>query len=149
MTTPATASRQNVTLPHIPELYNPDFLNVLLPKQPEKMSIEVDTTPKPTNPMIAALQATAHQVLTTNSAAAYDSTLSPTLDAFQKVNGESGDSLARCLSNSWKEDPGLTLRIIWNLRSIPDGKGDKKAFYRCESIFMSGLRLRFTHHLDV
>src|SRR5277367_3770892 len=122
MTTPATASRQNVTLPSIPELYNPDFLNLLLPKQPEKMSIEVDTAPKPTNPMIAALQATAHQALTTNRAAAYDSTLSPTLDAFQKVNGESGDALATCLSNSWTEDPGLTLRIIWNLRSIPDGK---------------------------
>ncbi|PPQ86401.1 hypothetical protein CVT25_003581, partial [Psilocybe cyanescens] len=37
--------------------------------------------------------------------------------------------LEQTLSNSWNEDPAWILRIIWNLRSIHDGKGEKEAFY--------------------
>jgi hypothetical protein len=34
------------------------------------------------------------------------------------------------LAKAWEEDPSLTLRIIWNTRSIHNGKGDKELFYR-------------------
>ncbi|KAI0262261.1 hypothetical protein BGY98DRAFT_1092197 [Russula aff. rugulosa BPL654] len=34
------------------------------------------------------------------------------------------------LAKAWAEDPALTLKIIWNTRSIHDGKGDKELFYR-------------------
>ncbi|KIJ06903.1 hypothetical protein PAXINDRAFT_51147, partial [Paxillus involutus ATCC 200175] len=34
------------------------------------------------------------------------------------------------LENAWSEDPVLTVRIIWNARSIHDGKGDKELFDR-------------------
>jgi len=35
------------------------------------------------------------------------------------------------LAKLWAEDPALTLRVIWNTRSIHDGKGDKELFYKC------------------
>ena len=34
---------------------------------------------------------------------------------------------------AWAEDPDLTLKIIWNLRSIHDGKSEKEGFYRYDS----------------
>jgi hypothetical protein len=123
-------SSQNVILPDIPELYNPDFLDVLLPPSTEPAPIIVDSTPVPANPMIDALDSTLHQTLTHNNAAAYSSTLSATLDAFLAAVNQTGDSLASHLANSWAEDAPLTLRLIWNLRSIHDGKGEKEAFYR-------------------
>ncbi|KIK96089.1 hypothetical protein PAXRUDRAFT_32596 [Paxillus rubicundulus Ve08.2h10] len=81
--------------------------------------------------MVDALRSTAHQKLTTNAAPTYDSTLIPTLDAFLGLDTcVTGEELGRMLENAWAEDPVLTLRIIWNARSILDGKGDKELFYR-------------------
>jgi hypothetical protein len=129
----AAASSQNVTLPDIPELYNPNFLDVLLPAVDVKTSTSApkSSTSTPRNPMIDALQATAKQTFTENLAPAYSSTGSPTLDAFQFLKGHVSErQFNTYLKKAWDEDSSLTLRIIWNLRSIHDGKGDKETFYR-------------------
>lgn len=44
--------------------------------------------------------------------------------------GIPGKKVDRFLGSAWEEDPNLTLRIIWNTRSIHDGKGEKELFYR-------------------
>lgn len=132
----AAASSQNVTLPHIPELYNPNFLDVLVPVVDAKIFESVTNLKQPSgstfrNPMIDALQASAKQMLTENLAPAYNSTGSPTLDAFQFLRCHVSESeLNTYLRNAWDEDSALTLRIIWNLRSIHDGRGEKEIFYR-------------------
>ena len=78
-----------------------------------------------------ALKATSHRTLTDNLDAAYSSTGSPTLDAFYSVRPGCFDpELGGVLEKAWAEDPELTLRIIWNSRSIHDGKGDKEVFYQ-------------------
>ncbi|KAG1743657.1 uncharacterized protein EDB91DRAFT_1125272 [Suillus paluster] len=80
--------------------------------------------------MMDALRSTVHQKLTENASPAFSSTLSTTLDAFQGIRpGVSGSSIDDYLSKAWAEDPALTLRIIWSLRSIHDGKADKELFY--------------------
>ncbi|KAJ6512564.1 hypothetical protein C8R45DRAFT_1087716 [Mycena sanguinolenta] len=78
-----------------------------------------------------ALQQFSHRTQTQNSAPAYDSTSSPTLDAFNQLTRFSwGDRVGDLLDKAWTEDPSVTLKIIWNLRSIHDGKSEKEAFYR-------------------
>jgi hypothetical protein len=80
--------------------------------------------------MMDALRSTAHHKLTENIAPAFGSTLSATLDAFQGVRPYvSGSAINDYLFKAWAEDPALTLRIIWSLRSIHDGKADKELFY--------------------
>ncbi|TFK68453.1 hypothetical protein BDN72DRAFT_841736 [Pluteus cervinus] len=131
----ASGSSQIVTLPDIPELYNPNFLDVLLPPSSNPADdVTLTEASPPTNPMMAALLDSAKEplhTLTANAAPALSSTLNDTLDAF---NGLTRMAYSRQMSDdlakSWKEDKQLTLRIIWNLRSIHDGKGEKEAFYR-------------------
>jgi hypothetical protein len=119
-----SATNQIVTLPFIPELFLPNYLDTLL--RPKKQVQNV--TPK--NPMMKALKQIEHQSYTTNLAPAFDSTLSPVLDLFQGLNHFSSTSeIYRYLENAWAEDPELSLRIIWNARSIHEGKGDKAVFY--------------------
>jgi hypothetical protein len=78
-----------------------------------------------------ALKEEGNQMLTANNSPAFKSTLSPTLDAFFSLTPHAtGHDVHRLLGESWKEDPALTLKIIWNLRSIHEGKGEKKVFYR-------------------
>ncbi|KAJ7908213.1 hypothetical protein B0H13DRAFT_1617705 [Mycena leptocephala] len=78
-----------------------------------------------------ALRQFSHRTLTENYAPAYDSTLSSTLDAFQKLTHFSwGDNVGKLLDKAWAEDSNLTLRIIWHLRSIHEGKSEKEGFYR-------------------
>ncbi|KAG1736398.1 uncharacterized protein EDB91DRAFT_1224725 [Suillus paluster] len=127
----AAASSQNVTLPAIPELTDPNFLDVLLPVAERAKPIKIaETSPAHPNAMMDALRSTAHQKLTENASPAFSSTLSTTLDAFQGIRpGVSGSSIDDYLSKAWAEDPALTLRIIWSLRSIHDGKADKELFY--------------------
>jgi Domain of unknown function (DUF2828) len=130
----AAASSQNVTLPDIPELYNPHFLDLLLPVADVKISEPVTESSTPRNPMVDALKTTITQTLTENFAPAFSYTGSPTLDAFQFLKGHVSESqLNIYLKNAWDEDSSLTLKIIWNLRSIHDGKKDKETFYRCVS----------------
>lgn len=128
MAPPAAATCQNVTLPVIPELYDANFLDALLPKRDVSMEPKVE---EPHHPMMDALKAFAHRTRTTNLDAAFSSTLSPTLDAFQTLRpGCFNPYLRHILKKAWEEDPELTLRIIWNSRSIHDGKGDKEVFYQ-------------------
>ncbi|KAG1762186.1 hypothetical protein EDD22DRAFT_892930 [Suillus occidentalis] len=132
MTAPlAAASSQNVTLPAIPELTNPNFLDVLLPVSEDDSWIRItENTPAHSNAMMDALRSTAHRKLTENYSPAFSSTLSATLDAFNGIRpGVSGSSVDAYLFQAWAEDPALTLRIIWSLRIIHDGKGDKELFY--------------------
>ncbi|KIJ11000.1 hypothetical protein PAXINDRAFT_16090 [Paxillus involutus ATCC 200175] len=126
MSTPAfqtphtAATSQNVTLPPIPELLDLNFIDLLLPAS-------IYHSPED------ALRSTAHQKLTTNAAPTFDSTLIPTLHAFLGLDTYLqviGQELGCMLGNAWAEDPAVTLGIIWNARSIHDGKGDKELFYR-------------------
>ncbi|KAF9479389.1 hypothetical protein BDN70DRAFT_878871 [Pholiota conissans] len=127
------ASTRPVTLPDIPELYNPNYLDVLVPGSTEHLAVE-EVKPvelAPVNPYMDALKATANRTYTENQAQALKSTLSPVLDAFNGLTQDIyGSDISRYLTASWKEDPQLTLRLIWNLRSIHDGVGDKELFYR-------------------
>jgi hypothetical protein len=134
----ATSSTQTIVLPDIPELYEKNFLDILLP---DKGSLTIDsranTTPVVVNPVIEALLESSRRTFTQNDAPAYNSTNSAILDAFNNLSDRTPSSdVDKYLSKSWLEDPGLTLRLIWTLRSIPDGKGLKEAFYRCVSIVL-------------
>ncbi|KAG1807297.1 uncharacterized protein BJ212DRAFT_1387541 [Suillus subaureus] len=132
MTAPlAAASSQNVTLPAIPELTNPNFLDVLLPVSEDAgPMIVTENSPAHSNAMMDALRSTAHHKLTENYSPAFSSTLSTTLDAFNGIRPNvSGSSIDDYLFKAWAENPVLTLRIIWSLRSIHDGKSDKELFY--------------------
>jgi len=122
------ATTQKISLPHICELYDPNFLDVLLPHK-EDIGMKVDDHPR--NPMMEALQANTSRTRTWNGAPAFNSTDSATLDAFNGLNSWAlYPDLVSLLSASWNEDPSLTLRLIWQLRSIHDGKGETEAFYR-------------------
>ena len=130
----SAASSRTVLLPSIPELLNPRFLDVLLP---HTVSIETATVvPAPSNPMIDALKATSRQTFTANMAPAYSGTDSAVLDAFTTLSHyTTWSQIETYLDAAWKEDSNMTLRLIWNLRSIHDGKGEKEAFYRLVLIF--------------
>ncbi|KIP08703.1 hypothetical protein PHLGIDRAFT_68973 [Phlebiopsis gigantea 11061_1 CR5-6] len=86
--------------------------------------------------MIDALMTTENRTRTTNDDPAYASTLSPTLDLFQALRPEcwaddlDGVPLSTKLEKAWQENPELTLRLIWNSRSIHDGKSDRELFYQ-------------------
>jgi hypothetical protein len=133
MSTPgSTSTSQIVTLPHIPELFDPDFLNVLLPPRstPDAgIDMPLDV-PQPENAMINALKSVAHRKYTQNASPAFSSTLSSTLDAFHSLSSYMPqEKINIVLSKAWEEDPVIALRIIWNTRSIHDGKSDKELFY--------------------
>ncbi|KAI0782550.1 hypothetical protein C8Q75DRAFT_737517 [Abortiporus biennis] len=127
----AVTTSQDVTLPLIPELFNPEYMNILLPisqtsNVPKLSAKEHDLK----NPMMDALEEYANRSLTGNGAPALASTESPVLDLFNILRPWSSvEEIYRCLTKAWHEDPQLTLRIIWNVRSIHDGKGDKTIFY--------------------
>ncbi|KAK7006200.1 hypothetical protein R3P38DRAFT_3326058 [Favolaschia claudopus] len=121
---------QITLLPAIPELFDPNFLDHLLPQT----STAKEHVPFiPSHPMMDALNQFSHRKFTANGAHAYDSTLSPTLDAFHCLSHFSWSGTIEHLLGelqAWNEDPQLTLKIIWNLRSIHDGKSDREGFYR-------------------
>ncbi len=126
----AASTSQIVTLLHIPELFDPDFLDVLLPPRSTPDATNVDV-PEPENAFMNALKSVAHRKYTQNAAPAFSSTLSHTLDAFQGLSLHMpSERINVVLSKAWEEDPNIALRVIWNTRSIHDGKGDKELFYR-------------------
>ncbi|KAF8341290.1 uncharacterized protein EI90DRAFT_3011918 [Cantharellus anzutake] len=119
-------SSQIVVLPLIPELLNPNFFDSLLPPQPPKAK----DPPPLTNAFMTALREdVGNRMLTENESPAYRSTLSATLDLFSSGGYLQGSVLHPLLKKSWEEDPAITLRIIYHLRSIHDGKSEKKGFY--------------------
>lgn len=134
MSTPASAAAstsQNVALPHIPELFYPNFLDVLLPPRPALSTGANVGAPVPKSTFMDALKSVAHHKITENGAPAFGSTLSSTLDAFQSLSVDMDTlTIDGVLARAWAEDPALTLKIIWNTRSIHDGKSDKELFYR-------------------
>eukprot|EP01113_Clastostelium_recurvatum_P045317 TRINITY_DN7775_c0_g1_i2.p1 TRINITY_DN7775_c0_g1~~TRINITY_DN7775_c0_g1_i2.p1 ORF type:complete len:485 (-),score=90.41 TRINITY_DN7775_c0_g1_i2:150-1604(-) len=59
------------------------------------------------------------------------STQSPTLDAFyQLTSTTTGQNIHKLLNKAWVADSATTLRLIFHLRSIHEGKGEKENFYR-------------------
>lgn len=127
----ASSTNQNVTLPVIPELFEPGFLDLLLPPVAGDVEFEMVVDPAPSNPMMDALTKSAQRDRTANGAEAFSTTDSATLDAFIGIYPEMPRSnLETLLADSWKEDPTATLRLIWQLRSIHHGKSDKELFYR-------------------
>ena len=131
MSTSPAFSSQIVTLPHIPELFQPDFLDVLLPPRTALSTDANVAAPVPKSAFMDALKSVAHHKVTENGAPAFSSTLSSTLDAFQSLSVDMDTlTINGVLARAWAEDPALTLKIIWNTRSIHDGKGDKELFYR-------------------
>jgi hypothetical protein len=141
----SASTSQIVTLPHLPELFDPNFLDVLLPPSPSSSShVAAQVTKKaepspapdassstPTNPLMTALKASSSATTTDNGDPAFKTTGSALLDAFQALAPQSETSkLADLLKDAWAEDPAFTLRMIWNTRSIHDGKGEKELFYK-------------------
>ncbi|KAJ7496916.1 hypothetical protein FB451DRAFT_1456911 [Mycena latifolia] len=116
-------SSQNALLPAIPELFNPDFLDILVP---------VTASGSVSHSGAQSFSSAGNErTFTENGAPAYGSTGSATLDAFCNLGAHTyGSEVGEYLAEAWAEDPDLTLRIIWNLRSIHDGKSDKEVFYR-------------------
>lgn len=133
-------SKQLITV-NLPELTDSNFLDTLLPAgdapKPLATNVAIDIA-VPSNPMMDALKSTSHQTFTANAAPAYDSTGDANLDAFQFLNQHSySPSINQLLEKSWEKNTDLTLRIIWNLRSIHDGKSQKEVFYRAYGTFPS------------
>ncbi|CAE6412739.1 unnamed protein product [Rhizoctonia solani] len=82
-------------------------------------------------PFVAAMKEVQNRARTENNAEAYVSTTSDTLDAFSGLNANStGEDIHQALAKSWQESPEVTLRIIWNMRSIHEGHSNKLGFYR-------------------
>ncbi|KAG9023807.1 hypothetical protein FRB95_012468 [Tulasnella sp. JGI-2019a] len=123
-------SSQNVTIPHLPELFSTESFNKLLTKISAGTPAKKDPS-APIHPFADALKQTSNLTRTDNGALAFKSTGSKTLDAFSTLDPNVKKSeVHSLLRESWAEDPDTTLRIIWNLRSIHDGKASKIAFYR-------------------
>ncbi|KAM5441820.1 hypothetical protein MferCBS31731_003080 [Microsporum ferrugineum] len=71
--------------------------------------------------------------LTDNAGVTYASTQSSLVDLFHTLDGKPDEqsllALAPLLEKAWKEDALVTLKIIWNCRSIHLGKGERSMFY--------------------
>ncbi|KAK6343672.1 hypothetical protein TWF730_011262 [Orbilia blumenaviensis] len=126
------STSQKVTLPHLPELYKADFLDILIPSIARgPVTTPKDAPPSPENSMISALNAKGNEVRTQNNAPAFRSTGNALVDAFLRPTVyHQTASIDDLLRPAWEEDPETTLRIIFYFRSIHDGKNDRKLFYR-------------------
>ncbi|KAL9477430.1 hypothetical protein ACSS6W_007271 [Trichoderma asperelloides] len=70
-------------------------------------------------------------MLTENSDVAFRSTNSPVVDLFYELEEVvSGPRMQELLEAAWAEQPLVTLKIIFNARSIHLGKSSKHVFYR-------------------
>jgi hypothetical protein len=92
------------------------FFNSLRTEQLRPHAPTLNPTPEATN-----------LTLTDNGGVTNASTLSATLDLFNGTCTAESESL---LAEAWEEDALGTLKIIWNSRSIPRGKGEKGAWTR-------------------
>ena len=118
----ATPSAQIIVLPDIPELYDDNFLDILLPVRGGGPTAgRATTTPGAVNPVIEALIENSRRTFTNKGAPAYNSTGSAILAAFHNLSTYTLD-VTEYPSKSWIEDPELTLHLIWSLRSLPDEK---------------------------
>ncbi|KZV81008.1 hypothetical protein EXIGLDRAFT_731969 [Exidia glandulosa HHB12029] len=130
-TSSPSASTRPVTLPALPELHDPNFLDALLPRSSHVVDRPETSAAPPADAFVDALHDTANLVRTANMAFAHASSGSACLDAFSGLNSyTSTTEYDSILSKSWTEDPLKTLRIIWHLRSIHEGQSANEAFYR-------------------
>ncbi|KAG9005729.1 hypothetical protein FRB90_010229, partial [Tulasnella sp. 427] len=133
-TSSANDSCQRVTIPYIPQLFANDYPDQILgqplpptPRQPTEKALPDESK----NAFMTALKEEGNKARTWNDAPAFASTLNHVLDAFSTIDGNTpGDEVHKLLRESWAENPDKTVRVIWNLRSIHDGKGSKMNFYR-------------------
>ncbi|CAE6443331.1 unnamed protein product [Rhizoctonia solani] len=122
---------RDVTVPGGIKIVTPvsQLLQLLFPVVPKRTSAPQKVPSE--NPLVAGMKEIQNQARTQNNAEAYKSTRSATLDAFFGLNANSiGERVHEQLAKSWEESPELTLRIIWNMRSIHEGHNDKIGFYR-------------------
>ncbi|KAG9128338.1 hypothetical protein FRC07_000450 [Ceratobasidium sp. 392] len=126
----SSSSSSNVTVPRSAEIVKPgaQLLEQLLPVKTKPTA--ADPAASSGNTFVDALKKTQNQARTWNDAKAYKSTESATLDAFSGLNANSStEDIHKLLAASWQESPELTLRIIWNMRSIHEGHSNKLGFY--------------------
>ncbi|TLD25158.1 hypothetical protein PspLS_05897 [Pyricularia sp. CBS 133598] len=73
-----------------------------------------------------------NKMLTENSDVAYRSTKNALVDLFAELEDVvSGPRLIELLNLAWDCDPDVTLKIMFNARSIHLGKSSRHTFYRC------------------
>ncbi|QRV79639.1 hypothetical protein RhiJN_07654 [Ceratobasidium sp. AG-Ba] len=137
----------NVTVPRSADLVKPaaQLLDELLPAKQRPIDRPVAQLfkdvfdPKPSseddveptgNSYADVLKRNLNRARTANNAEAYRSTGSAILDAFSGLNSNSSAQIIhKHLATSWSQSPELTLRIIWNMRSIHEGYNNKYGFY--------------------
>ncbi|KAK6337156.1 hypothetical protein TWF718_009940 [Orbilia javanica] len=128
---PALTS-QTITLPHLPELYKADFLDILLPPPADDPVAAIkNAIPVPDDPKMWVRNDITYETHTDNGARALRATKDPFLDAFHEPMAyQTSTELGKIFDLAWKKDPELVLRIIFYHRSIHDGKNERKLFYR-------------------
>lgn len=73
-----------------------------------------------------------NKMRTTNLDVAFRSTTDSLLDLFTELEDViSGPRLRELLEGAWNANPNITLKIIFNARSIHLGKSSRQTFYRC------------------
>ncbi|KAI1316441.1 hypothetical protein EDD11_010004 [Mortierella claussenii] len=111
-TTTATLTESSNTVPVTTAPVSSHFVNVLL-QDAEDAQNSVMTT-------------------TNNGAPTYESTGDARLDFFFEVlKGTERETVQRLVRASWASNPLDTLRLIFQLRSILHGKGEREEFYIC------------------
>ena len=134
MATAAVADRPNWSLPAAlaERLAQPveQALDALLgPAVP--VSTPSPAPAAPTAPFLSALDAIP-DARTANNAPAYSSTGEALVDLFHELSpGVEADKAFSLLEDAWKVDPMATLKIVFQARSIHEGKGFKAGFFRC------------------
>jgi Domain of unknown function (DUF2828) len=87
------------------------------------------------NPLISALKQgnTTNRTVNEKGAVAFKSTLNPCLDIFFQFVRDADKKLniPRLLEAAWEADPLITLKIIFQLRDIRGGKGERKLGRTC------------------
>ncbi|KAG9103511.1 hypothetical protein FRC07_009974, partial [Ceratobasidium sp. 392] len=139
-----SSTKWNVTVPQSTELVKPaaQLLEQLLPTKrtpPDVVQIaDLFKQLFPPNKAASASGSTLtttpervkNQARTRKNAKAYHSTESAVLDAFSGLNAKSTTrDIHKQLAASWEQSPELTLRVIWNMRSIHEGQSNKIGFY--------------------
>lgn len=73
-----------------------------------------------------------NRMLTENNDLAYQSTTDDLVDLMAELEDViTGPRLKDLLTSAWRADPLMTLKLIFNARSIHLGKSSRKAFYMC------------------
>jgi hypothetical protein len=122
-------------------LNSTESVSVNLLKRPASDEADIDRVQKA--PFIAALEkhgahhrtaedlSAANQTLTDNFDVTNISSLSPLVDLFHDLGEDTKpESLKSLLDAAWKDDSLLTLKIIFNARSIHLGKSNRVASYK-------------------